>query len=82
MTREWLTIAAAPATSGRSKRWDMISSKPSVGIVLYHTELDAFIVVRQFRPAVRMVPTPSSMLIPSISMTHLCTSVLLMMVIM
>eukprot|EP00873_Tetraselmis_striata_P010683 jgi/Tetstr1/430947/TSEL_020703.t1 len=37
---------------GRERRWDIIKSMPSVGVVLYHTEWDAFLLVRQFRPAV------------------------------
>eukprot|EP00877_Chromochloris_zofingiensis_P010697 jgi/Chrzof1/5881/Cz16g19070.t1 len=37
---------------GRQRRWDIIKSHDSVGVVLYHTQLDAFIIVRQFRPAV------------------------------
>jgi hypothetical protein len=37
----------------------MVSTRPSVGIVLHHTQLDSFIIVRQFRPAVRvMLPSP------------------------
>lgn len=39
--------------AGRERRWDIIKSMPSVGVVLYHTEWDAFLLVRQFRPAVR-----------------------------
>ncbi len=30
----------------------MISSHSSVGVIIYHTQLDALIVVRQFRPPV------------------------------
>ncbi len=30
----------------------MISSHSSVGVIIYHTELDALVVVRQFRPPV------------------------------
>eukprot|EP00898_Chlorokybus_atmophyticus_P000273 jgi/Chlat1/1246/Chrsp115S08653 len=37
---------------GMKRRWDMVLSHPSVAIVLYHTGLDAVILVRQFRPAV------------------------------
>ncbi|CAL5228647.1 g11815 [Coccomyxa viridis] len=37
---------------GRQRRWDMVKSHSSVGIVLYHAEQDALLVVRQFRPAV------------------------------
>ena len=38
--------------NGNGRTWDMIQSMGSVAIVLYHTELDAAIVVRQFRPPV------------------------------
>ncbi|KAF5831368.1 NUDIX hydrolase domain-like protein [Dunaliella salina] len=37
---------------GRAKRWDIVESHPSVGIVLFHRDLNAFLLVRQFRPAV------------------------------
>lgn len=39
--------------AGKQRRWDMISSHSSVGVIIYHTHLDALLVVRQFRPAVR-----------------------------
>ena len=38
--------------AGKQRRWDMISSHSSVGVIIYHTELDALLVVRQFRPPV------------------------------
>ena len=38
--------------AGKERRWDMISSHSSVGVVIYHTGLDALLIVRQFRPAV------------------------------
>ena len=38
--------------AGRQRRWDMVKSHSSVGIVLYHAAQDALLVVRQFRPAV------------------------------
>lgn len=37
---------------GKTRRWDVIEAHPSVGVILYHDDLDAFVVVRQFRPAV------------------------------
>ncbi|KAH7619254.1 hypothetical protein Ndes2526B_g06212 [Nannochloris sp. 'desiccata'] len=37
---------------GKKRRWDMVSSHASVAILLYHTTRKAFILVRQFRPAV------------------------------
>ena len=38
--------------AGKQRRWDMISSHSSVGVIIYHTSLDALLVVRQFRPPV------------------------------
>ncbi|GIL82383.1 hypothetical protein Vretimale_11836 [Volvox reticuliferus] len=38
--------------NGKERRWDVVESHASVGVVLYHRELDAFVIVRQFRPAV------------------------------
>ena len=35
----------------RERRWDMVQSFPSVSVLLYHTEKEAFLLVRQFRPA-------------------------------
>ncbi|KAL3147581.1 hypothetical protein ABBQ38_014634 [Trebouxia sp. C0009 RCD-2024] len=35
---------------GKQRRWDMISSHSSVAVIIYHTERDALLVVRQFRP--------------------------------
>lgn len=37
---------------GTTRRWDLVESHASVGIVLYHTGMDALLVVRQFRPPV------------------------------
>lgn len=37
---------------GKSKRWDLVESLPSVAVALYHADLDSLVVVRQFRPAV------------------------------
>lgn len=37
---------------GKQRRWDVVQAMDSVGIILYHKGLDAFIIVRQFRPAV------------------------------
>lgn len=42
-------VLLPPATAGKQRRWDVVESHPSVGIVLYHRDLDAFILVRQFR---------------------------------
>lgn len=37
---------------GKQRRWDVVDSHSSVGIVVHHTELNALVIVRQFRPAV------------------------------
>lgn len=37
---------------GKKRRWDVIESHASVGVVIYHADMDAFIIVRQFRPPV------------------------------
>ncbi|WIA21691.1 hypothetical protein OEZ85_000859 [Tetradesmus obliquus] len=37
---------------GKQRRWDIIQAHSSVACVLYHSDMDAFLVVRQFRPAV------------------------------
>ncbi len=37
------------ATAGKERRWDVVESHASVGVVLYHKDLDAWIIVRQFR---------------------------------
>ena len=38
--------------NGHEKRWDMIDAHNSVAILLYHEEYDAFVFVKQFRPAI------------------------------
>ncbi|KAK3251995.1 hypothetical protein CYMTET_38686 [Cymbomonas tetramitiformis] len=37
---------------GTQQAWDMVQSFPSVAVALYHSDIDAAILVRQFRPAV------------------------------
>ncbi|KAK9807069.1 hypothetical protein WJX73_000022 [Symbiochloris irregularis] len=37
---------------GKQRRWDVVQSHSSVGVVVFHTELQALVLVRQFRPAV------------------------------
>ncbi|KAF8059720.1 folE1 [Scenedesmus sp. PABB004] len=37
---------------GVRRRWDIIEAHSSVAVVIYHRGLDAFLLVRQFRPAV------------------------------
>ena len=49
-TKHVLLHRLCPA--GKRRRWDMIQSHGSVGIIIYHTEQQAFLMVRQFRPAV------------------------------
>lgn len=39
--------------AGKKRRWDVVQSHSSVGIVVFHKELKALVLVRQFRPAVR-----------------------------
>jgi len=38
--------------NGRKKTWEVIKAHDSVSVLIYHEEKDAFIVVKQFRPAV------------------------------
>ena len=46
--------------AGRKRRWDIVHSHSSVGIVLYHSTLDSLLIVRQFRPAVSSHPLQCS----------------------
>lgn len=39
---------------GQEKIWDMVEVHDSVAVILYHTQQNAFIVVRQFRPPVHL----------------------------
>lgn len=41
-----------PACAGKPRTWEIIESHASVGVVLYHADMDAWLLVRQFRPAV------------------------------
>ena len=38
--------------NGVEKRWDIVESHDSVAILLYHIQLDSFVFVKQFRPAI------------------------------
>lgn len=38
--------------NGKERKWDIIEAHDSVAILLYHTQKEAFIIVKQFRPAV------------------------------
>lgn len=37
---------------GKLRRWDVVESLPSVGVVIFNRDLQSFVIVRQFRPAV------------------------------
>ena len=48
-------ISTAYATyeqNGKSKSWEIVKAHDSVAILIYHTQKDAFVLVKQFRPAV------------------------------
>jgi len=38
--------------NGTQKTWEAVKSFDSVAVLLYHTEKDAFLLVKQFRPAI------------------------------
>lgn len=38
--------------NGKKKRWDIVDTHNSVAILLYHTEFDSFVFVKQFRPSI------------------------------
>ncbi|CAM2974906.1 NUDIX hydrolase [Helicobacter burdigaliensis] len=38
--------------NGKERAWDIIEAHDSVAVLLYHTQKDAFCIVKQFRPAV------------------------------
>ncbi len=38
--------------NGIAKNWEIVQAHDSVAILIYHTELNCFILVKQFRPAV------------------------------
>lgn len=37
---------------GKKRRWDAVENHGSVGVVIFHSGMQAFLLVRQFRPAV------------------------------
>ena len=41
-----------PLAPGKQRRWDAVESHSSVGVVIFHTGLRQFVLVRQFRPPV------------------------------
>jgi len=48
------TARAMYEQNGIAKSWEVVKAHDSVAILIYHTQLDAFILVQQFRPAVYM----------------------------
>ena len=46
------TAFATYEQNGKAKSWEIVEAHDSVAILLYHTEKNAFILVKQFRPAV------------------------------
>ncbi len=40
--------------SGKLKRWEAVKAHDSVAVLLYHPQRDAFVLVKQFRPALFM----------------------------
>ncbi|CAA6817826.1 MAG: Uridine diphosphate glucose pyrophosphatase (EC [uncultured Sulfurovum sp.] len=38
--------------NGKDKNWEIVEAHDSVAILIYHKERDAFVLVKQFRPAV------------------------------
>lgn len=37
---------------GKRRKWDMVTTHPSVGVVVYHRDMNSLLIVRQFRPPV------------------------------
>ncbi len=46
------TALATYEQNGIAKSWEIVKAHDSVAVLIYHTKLDAFILVQQFRPAV------------------------------
>jgi UDP-sugar diphosphatase len=46
------TALARYTQNGIEKTWEIVEAHDSVAILIYHTQKDAFILVKQFRPAV------------------------------
>ncbi|RLA62532.1 MAG: NUDIX hydrolase [Epsilonproteobacteria bacterium] len=49
-----MTALATYTQNGKNKSWEILQAHDSVAILIYHKELDAFVLVKQFRPAVYM----------------------------
>jgi len=46
------TALAKYRQDGIEKRWEIVQAHDSVAVLIYHTQKEAFILVKQFRPAV------------------------------
>ena len=46
------TALATYEQNGTPKSWEIVQAHDSVAILIYHTEKEAFVLVKQFRPAV------------------------------
>ena len=46
------TSFATYEQNGKAKNWEVVEAHDSVSILLYHREKEAFVLVKQFRPAV------------------------------
>ena len=46
------TFFATYKQNGKAKSWEIVEAHDSVAILIYHRKKDAFILVKQFRPAV------------------------------
>lgn len=46
------TSFATYEQNGKNKSWEIVEAHDSVSILIYHQEKDAFVLVKQFRPAV------------------------------
>ena len=46
------TSLATFEQNGQQRDWEIVQAHDSVAILIYHTQKDAFVLVRQFRPAV------------------------------
>ncbi len=46
------TYLATFTQNGQKKNWEVVQAHDSVAILIYHREKDAFVLVKQFRPAV------------------------------
>lgn len=46
------TALAQYEQTGRVKQWEVVQAHDSVAILIYHQEREAFVLVKQFRPAV------------------------------